>query len=56
MQAKDRLQQAQYTVKECRVFFKIAKDLSYISDWIEMIAEEEKASDNLKWETLEEDE
>ena len=42
--------------EECWVFFKIAKDLGYISDWTEMTAEEEEAADDLKWEILEEDE
>ena len=56
MQAKDKFQQAQYMVEECWAFFKIAKELDYISDWIEMTTEEEEVADDLKWKMLEEDE
>ena len=42
--------------EECWVFFKIAKDLGYISDRIVMIAEKEETADDLKWEILEENE
>ena len=38
------------------MFFKIAKDLGYISDQTEMTVKEEEAADDLIWETLEENE
>ncbi len=42
-------------VKECQMFFKIVKDLEYISDRTEMTPEEEKAANDLEWRTLKED-
>jgi len=38
----------QYMAEECQAFFKIAKDLGYISDRTEMTAKEEEAADDLE--------
>ncbi len=41
--------------KECQAFFKIVKNLNYISDRTEMTTEKEKAADDLEWGMLEKD-
>ncbi len=42
--------------KKCQAFFKIAKDLRYISNKTEMIPKKEEVTNDLKWEMLDEDE